>query len=34
MYEYIFAAISRGDETETFGIVEPFNSACSHVVYL
>jgi hypothetical protein len=34
MYEYIFAAISGGDKTKTFGIVEPFNSACSHVAYL
>jgi hypothetical protein len=32
MYEYIFTTIIRGDKTETFGIVEPFNSACSHVV--
>jgi len=23
VYEYIFATISRGDETKTFGLVEP-----------
>jgi hypothetical protein len=34
MYEYIFATITRGDETESFGIVEPFNSASSHTVYI
>ena len=34
MYEYIFAAISRGDKTKTLGIVKPFNCTCSHETYL
>jgi hypothetical protein len=34
VHEYIFAAIVRRDKSKTLGIVEPFNSACGHVVYL
>ena len=30
--EQIFAAFVRGDETETFGVVEPFNSTCCHCI--
>src|SRR5438874_11674885 len=33
MREQIFAALSRGDEAEALGIVEPLNSTGCHLIY-
>ena len=30
MYEYVFTAIIRGNETKALGFVKPLNSTCSH----
>src|SRR5688572_7099116 len=34
MAEEILAAVIRGDESETLGIVEPLHGTCSHVYVL
>lgn len=34
MYEYIFTTIGGSNKTKTLGLVEPFNSTCSHVTPL
>src|SRR5688572_278559 len=34
MAEKILAAVIRGDESETLGIVEPLHGTCSHVYVL
>ena len=34
MYEDILATISGCDKSKTLGLVEPFNSTCSHVKHL